>query len=409
VIVRAHTKAGIPHLVSAGIACGLVAAILFAGRTIAIHFEQSTIFSTAPETFSLKNQGLAFQRAAAHAPDVLPLYGSSELILGVPDRASAFFRAAPTGFQVSPVGKVGTSIVIMLQKLGALGSDLRGKKIAISLTPRWFLMPWMEPTGYKGNFSLFAASEMTFGSTLDFQLKRDIALRTLEFPSTLTKSPLLEFALRRLASGRRLDRIVFCLLWPLGRVQNTILDLQDHFAALNYILHEAKPAPARHPKMLDWPKIVAEAGEQRPGGTNEDKKDKVSRLDEQMVAGSRDEWFRQCLDESPEWGNIELLLRTLAKIHAQPLLISMPQDGQYYDRFGVSPLARAAYYKKLRALARRYNVALGEFEEHDEDPAFLLPEVLQPEPMPSAHLAAKGWMFYNRVLDDFFHGRSPTN
>jgi poly-D-alanine transfer protein DltD len=40
---------------------------------------------------------------------VLPLYGSSELITPVRERAGVFFRSAPTGFQSSPVGKVGTT------------------------------------------------------------------------------------------------------------------------------------------------------------------------------------------------------------------------------------------------------------------------------------------------------------
>ena len=63
---------------------------------IAVHRERTTILSTAPELFALKNQGLAFQRAAAHAPNVLPLYGSSELTaLPVPERANVFFRTAP--------------------------------------------------------------------------------------------------------------------------------------------------------------------------------------------------------------------------------------------------------------------------------------------------------------------------
>ena len=37
-----------------------------------------------------------------------------------------------------------------------------------------------------------AASEMVFGTALDFELKREIASRMLECPSTLEKSPLLE-------------------------------------------------------------------------------------------------------------------------------------------------------------------------------------------------------------------------
>jgi D-alanine transfer protein len=407
-MVHVHAKAGLPHLFPALITCGLVAAILLAGRTIAIHVEESTISATAPEAFSLKNQGLAFQRAAARAPDVLPLYGSSELLMGVPDRASAFFRTAPTGFQLSPVGKAGTTSMIMLQNIGALGSELHGKKVAISLSPIWF---WgvIRPYWYEGNFSLLAASKLAFGSALDFELKREIASRMLDFPRTLAKNPLLEFALRRLASGKPLDRIVFYILWPLAKIQNAILDLQDHFAALIYIRHEAKPAPTRHPKVLDWPKLIAKAGEQEPADSDENKKGKASGSKEQTIAGSRDEWFRERVNEAREWGDFELLLSTLARIDARPLLLSMPLDGQYYDRVGVSRPVRECYYQRMRALARQYNFALVEFEEHDEDPTFLYRRVQDTEPVPSTHLAAKGWMFYNRVLDDFFHGRVPRS
>ena len=47
-----------------------------------------------------------------------------------------------------------------------------------------------------------AATEMVFGTALDFGLKRDIAARMLQFPETLEQRPFLEFALRRLASGQ---------------------------------------------------------------------------------------------------------------------------------------------------------------------------------------------------------------
>src|SRR5215831_14394449 len=105
-MASAHTRQGMPHLFSGVIASALVAAALFAAGMVAVHREHTTILSTAPELFPLKNQGLAFQGAAAHAPNVLPLYGSSELTaVLVPERAHVFFRTAPTGFQVSQYGK----------------------------------------------------------------------------------------------------------------------------------------------------------------------------------------------------------------------------------------------------------------------------------------------------------------
>jgi D-alanine transfer protein len=395
----AHAKQGMPHLFAGLIASGLVAAVLFSAEMVAVHLERTTILSTAPELFLLKNQGLAFQRAAAQAANVLPFYGSSELTaVPVPERAQIFFRTAPTGFQVSPVGAGGTPPLIILQKVGALGSALRGKKLAISLSPNLTAYA-AGRKAYEGNFSLMAASEMVFDTALDFELKRQIASRMLECSSIVGKSPLLEFALRRLASGRRLDRLIFCALWPMEKVQNTVLELQDHFAALAYIQHKIKPAPQQDPEIIDWSKLLVKASALKP--TDEDKTNTSSNVAEQTVAGSRDRAFRTNLEAGLGWKDLELLLRTLASVRARPLLLSMPFDGQFYDRTGVSRYARESYYKRLRALSQQYHFPLVEFEEHDEDPAFLY--------LHKSHLTVKGWIYYDRALDDFFHGRVPRS
>jgi D-alanine transfer protein len=390
-----------PHLFSGLIACCLAAAVLVGTEMAAVHLEQATILSTAPELFSLKNQGLAFQRAAARAANVLPLYGSSELTaVRVPERANIFFRAAPTGFQVSPVGRGGANSLIMLQKIAALGSDLRGKKVAISLSPGWLLTPgswWLE--WYRGNFSLMAASEMTFGTALDFELKRDIASRMLKFPSTLRSRPFLEFALKLLASDRCLDRVLFCVIWPVGKAQTAVLELQDHLAAFNYIRLKIKPAPSQRLETLDWPKLIASAG--RTKATDADKVTIASNLKEDASRGRRDVTFRNDMNASPGWINLELLLRTLASVHAQPLVLSMPIPGDFFDQKGVSRSAREDYYAKLRTLVKSYHFPLVEFKGHDEDPAFLY--------LHKSHLTAKGWIYYDRALDDFYHGRLPRS
>jgi D-alanine transfer protein len=107
------------------------------------------------------------------------------------------------------------------------------------------------------------------------------------------------------------------------------------------------------------------------------------------------------MNTSTGWIDLELLLRTLARVHASPLLCTMPIAGDLYDRKGVSRSAREDYYVKLRALVQRYHFRLVEFEGHDEDPAFLFRH--------QSHLTAKGWIYYDRALDDFFHGRAPRS
>jgi D-alanine transfer protein len=395
-MASARTDQGIPHLFSGLIASGLVVAVLLAGEVVAVHREHATIHATAPELFELKNQGVAFQRAAARAPNVLLLYGSSELTaVPVPERANIFFRTAPTGFQVSPVGAGGMPPLIISEKVAALGSDLRGKKLAISLSPGLTAHPGRR--AYEGNFSLMAASETVFGTALDFRLKRQFASRMLECPSTLKKNPLLGFAVRRLASHRWPDHAVFLALWPIGELQNAVLELQDHFTASNYIRHKIKPAAPFHPEKPDWPNLIAKVSALK--ATDDDKTTRSSSLAEQIAPGSREVEFRTRMDEGEGWIEFELLLRTLASVRARPLLLSMPMAGEFYDQTGISRSARESYYKRLRTLAQRYHFALVEFKGHDEDAAFLYRH--------ASHLTAKGWIYYDRALDDFFHGRPP--
>src|SRR5215468_7129651 len=396
--MSAPARKKMPHLFAGLVALGLVAMILFAAERVLIHLEHATIISTAPEIFGLKNQGLAFQRAAAHSPKVLPIYGSSELLRPeAPQRVNVFFRTAPTGFQLSPIGGGGAPPLIMLQKVGALGSALRGKKLAFSLSPGWFCTPKPGTQGYEGNFSAMAATEMVFGTALDFGLKREIAVRMLQFPETLEQRPFLEFALRRLASGQMFDRVVFYALWPAGRSQTVLYELEDHWAALHHIKRQTKPPPRLQEQTVDWSQFIAKASKAKPADAGMIQQ--PSRFDRKITQGSRDVGFLTGVKTSPAWIDLDLLLRCLASVHARPLILSMPLGGDFYDHAGVSGAARGEFYRKLPALVEQYQFPVVEFQEHDEDPAFLIRQ--------TPHLTAKGWAYYDRALDDFFHGRLP--
>jgi len=382
----ANARSFAPHLSSALIACALTAAILCGGRLLAIYLEGRTIHSTAPRDFFIKNQGLAFERAAAHAPDILLLYGSSELIDPIPNRASDFFRKEPTGFEVCPVGKAGTTSLIILQKLGALGSALHGRKVAVSLSASSFLMPGERPEFYAGNFSLPAASGTLFGNSLDLELKSEIARRMLQFPDTLGKDGLLRVAADCLASGRPLDRVVLMTIWPLGKLQNAILDLQDHFEALVYILDRGKPIP-------NWLRRPITHKTQALRTSSRESWETWTAESFDAMHPARDAAFRTRLSASSEWTDLELLFRTLTELKARPLILSTPIDA--YAARGVSQSARQVYYDRMRELARRYHFPLVEFEDHDADPNFLIAHREHPTP--------KGWMYYNKALDNFFH------
>jgi D-alanine transfer protein len=388
-----------PHLRAFALAALASALVLTGGAFEGARLVNHSIHALAPVSLSLKNQGLALQRTALHQPDLLPLYGSSELVKPIPDKAARFFRRYPTDFEVSPIGKAGTTSLIILQKLGALGEDLRGKKIAISLSPTWFMTPEIPPHYYAGNFSRLQADEFIFYSDVSTELKTAVAKRMLDYPETMGRDGLLRFALQRLAGGSRLDRVLLAFIAPFGRLDAAILRAQDEFETAFYIYEQGRlKNPHRLPHPVDWEMYLTHAAfkvdpeelrQAEPGG------------DWQRPGATGDAHFLTELQTAREWHDFDLLLRVLHETGAQPLLLSMPFNSAWFDRIGVSPAAREEYRRRLHAAVDRYGFPLRDFVEHDDDPRFLADH--------HDHLSVEGWMYYNRALDEFFHGRTPQS
>ena len=380
-----------PHLAASFVALSIAAVILGAGVITGRFLERRYIHVLAPILFPQKNQGIALQKLAFHHHDLLPIYGSSEFVKRSGNKAADLFRSYPTGFSVFVIGKAGASSLITLQKLAAVGSDLDGKKLAISVSPSWFFHD-IPISYYNGNFSLLQAGELIYSGQLSFGLKCDIARRMLHYPETLKKSVLLAFALEQIAANSPVSRALYYLTVPLGMMENGILRVQDYFETLFFIAKEwralqvgARPSSSE----VDWDKLIARTAPQ----TGENKDADPEPIGVEMGSAA----FARGVADAREWTDFELLLRGLNELGARPLLLSIPIDGRYFDRFGVGRESRDLYYKRIRALAHQYHNSLVDFEEHDEDEDFLVGH--------HDHLSEKGWLYFDKALDDFFHDR----
>lgn len=384
------------HLRAALVAGALALGLICLAFTEAVHLERRFARALVPESLSLKNQGLALQRAAFAQGDVLPLYGSSELVKDIPDKASLFFRRYPTDFAVCPVGKAGSTSLILAQKLGAVGPELKGKQVVLSLSPSWFLTGRVNGKTYAGNFSGLQASEVAFAAELSPELRQAMAGRMLDYPETLAEHPLLHFALRHLAVDSAKDRTLYHLTMPFGWLDNALVRLQDHIETGFYIAqhgHRLK-APSHRELDFNWQRLTARwsnrTGEYLP-----------RRIEHQANAEAKyaegDEAFLHTLEHAPEWGDLELLLRVLHELGAKPLVLSVPMNGTFFDAVNVSADARHQYYERLRKLTSAYGVAEVDFEEHEHDKQFFADTY--------DHPSAKGWIFFDEAMDAFVHGR----
>lgn len=354
-----------------------------------------------------RSRSVGLQQAAFRAPDLMPVYGSSEL--GIPDPAGAgtLFRSYPTGFDVFLVGHAGATPLLMLQNLAAVSDALRGKKVAISFSPVWVLHHSVDPDSYAANFSRLGAYEVAFNSHLSPDLKQSIASRMLQYPKTLNSDPLLKFTLQNLSQNSVWSPALYFVSLPLAQLQILVLRLADDWATLPTLvsaLMNDKP-PSHIPATPHWDAMARRAEGYYAATANNNPfgiQDLVwqTRFAKRVAQDHNsldDQIFMHDVRTTAEWQDLILLLSVLKEQGAKPLLLTMPFNGKYMDYEGVSLAARQAYYATFRSAAQSLNVPVVEFANHDEDPYFLRD--------PGSHLSPEGWIYYDQALDNFYHNR----
>ncbi|MEQ1851284.1 MAG: D-alanyl-lipoteichoic acid biosynthesis protein DltD [Chthoniobacteraceae bacterium] len=384
------------HLQAFGIAAGFGAICAIAVVFMCARAEGDFIHGIADELSEIKLQGVALQKTAFTQPDLLVLYGSSELASDprIPNKAVDFFERFPTGFRVFTIGKAGTTALATMQRVAAIGRYLKGRKAAFSISPSYFLREKVNAEYYLGNFSALAAAELAFSRHVSPALKRDAARRMLEYPETLEGHWILDFALRRLAGDTKLDHLLHAAIWPLGRLANAVGRAQDHVeTGLQIAAHaeqeQAKPAVFAG---INWKEIIRKTSV-KVKAVKPPVPPRVAR----RPKGSMDASFLKTVKEADEWDDFELLLRALKEMDARPLLLSMPLHGNFLESTGVSAAARQAYGNRLKTLVARYGMPLVYFQQYENDPTFFADN--------ADHPSDRGWVLFDKVLDDFYHDR----
>lgn len=346
--------------------------------------------------YAEKNQGLFVQREAFLRDDVLSAYGSSELRLHMKNRADDFFRNAPTGFQVCPVGAAGNTSLLMAEKIAALGSATRGKKVVLLVSYTWFRRPAVPPDHYAGNFSPYQAMSILTSPDLTDAMIERIAARMKDYPGSYASEPALAGYLRAMTGKGLLPGLTKKTCRLAMRAQMAIFDWEDHFGSCCTLLSHGAVEGERwrpDPQEIDWERL-APRSPPRPAVVVTP----TDATDGAADAGARDDEFVASMVNSVEWADLSLLLDLLNSQGVKAIVINMPLRGVFDDAHGISSRARDYYYSRLLAICRRHHCPVEDFHEHDHDGDFTVGT--------STHPTAKGWLHIDRVIDDFYHDRT---
>jgi D-alanine transfer protein len=400
----AEPPRGHPHLLS------LCAAILLAGSLVtggyfwARDMQERRLHTAAPEFCDAKLHGVALIREALSRPDTLVFFGSSELIPDVPMKGVDFFSDSPTGFTMFPVGKAGTTALSVLQKLGGAAEELEGKKLVLSLSPSFFQSEEVDAKYFEGNSSKLQIKEFLWSDRFSAELKRDVSEEILKYPKVVGGDWTLDFTLRRWAGGSPIDRFLLAIIQPYAALDRMVGRLQDHIEAglaLKGMVATDGTVPASagrfrptHGKVLRWDDLFLSAEQQSKALAAKSRKRPIKVV---RAKGTWDRQFAAKMRNAQEWRDFELVLRLLQEAGAKPLVMSMPLHADVLEAQGVSETGRLAYGERLQEMVRRYGVPLVYFKDHESDPVFFVDQ--------NDHIGSKGWWYYNKVLDDFYHDK----
>lgn len=110
---------------------------------------------------------------------------------------------------------------------------------------------------------------------------------------------------------------------------------------------------------------------------------------------SSEKTFLHDMQTSQEWVDLDILIKTLVELGAEPLVMSRPFNGAFWDSQGVTSTDRNVYYDKLNSIVAPYGLQLIDFKDHDEDRYFNIDS--------SSHTSPKGWVYVDQALDAYFH------
>ncbi|MEP6732772.1 MAG: D-alanyl-lipoteichoic acid biosynthesis protein DltD [bacterium] len=388
------------------VVAGLAAAILLplAVGAFLLYSQAHVLASSAnfnPSVLNEEWRGEATPLEVLARSDLLPMYGSSELVVAMPNRVTDFFASYPTGFAVVPIGARGYPPLSMAMGIASLGGAVRNRRIVVSLSGSWFLgdQAKFDTVNFQTHFSELQAGDVIFRGALPIALRRRFAKRILSYKPLAEVDPLLGTALSCLATSCAIERFL-PVLQPLWLLQSLPRRVRD-YAQLDASLRGAR-APAHVASSVNWDTLVSTSdsiwGLQSRGNPFGILDSIWPVAQTRLSAGhntTTDSAFVAGMEGTAIWDDLDLLLATLQALGARPLVLSTPLKGAYWDYVGASAAARSRVYARLDSVTTRYRTPARNFGAYDADTHFLSDM--------RSHLSRKGWAVYDQTINAFYH------
>ncbi|MBC2346423.1 D-alanyl-lipoteichoic acid biosynthesis protein DltD [Listeria welshimeri] len=380
--------------------------VLFGPSSLFSHVSSETVEKSATSMNENVIQGLDIQKEALKEGNYLPIYGSSELSRVDQFHPSVVSKKYKQGYTPFLLGRPGTQSLSHFLDVNALGDSLKGKKVVVVLSPQWFQPKGVSEPSFGANFSPLHAYKFALEDTKNTPERRYAAERLLSFQvvqSDETLKNLLENIITKSPKKPHDPKLTTMA----GNLELKILERKDDLESKfitgskqNRIDKELKSLPEK----LDYQHLddlAKETGQKNIGNNPFHVKEKYyEKKIKPIEAKLKDSRKNLSYDESPEYGDLQLLMDAFKKVGADVIFINPPINGKWVDYIGMDKQGLDKYYAKTKQQIERQGFKYFSLEQYQNDPYYLEDTI---------HLSWRGWVQIDKVLADFVKEPIQTN
>lgn len=325
------------------------------------------------------------------------VFGSSELS-AADDLAypPSLFNAGYSDFNMVLIGRGYTQSISHAINLGALQDNIKNNKVVLILSPQWFTEEHTSSAVFCSRFQ-----ELMF---VEFLQNRNISKNTKIAVTNRMNELLVEDPVTLERVKKYQDIYLYHSLNPITygemAVYNLFEESKQRFELnreLKKIKSSGDPDNFVKAEQIDFRALLEEAeclGEKsctnNEYGVYNDYFDTYIRdkYDSYKDANSNSSYVT-----SREYDDFSLFLDICQETGIEPLIVSVPVNGRWYDYTGFPAEDRQIYYQKIRTACEEYGVEIADFSGKEYE-LYFLKDIM--------HMGWKGWVYLDEAVYEFY-------
>ncbi|MDR1568712.1 MAG: D-alanyl-lipoteichoic acid biosynthesis protein DltD [Streptococcaceae bacterium] len=381
----------------------IVGVILFSPLNRPKHFNKQDIDDFA---ISQSNQifiGQSIKRTAFENPNLLPIFGSSELSRFDSFHPSILAEKYKRSYTPFLIGTRGTQSLVHYFYLNAISQQMKGRKAVFIISPQWFVKDGILPQAfatYTSPEALYSWAEQNSSAKEDTQA---IAKRLLSFDSVTN-----DYALNDIFQLMSVGEKPAILNMAYGDFQENLFRAEDNLFS-RFTRGRQRVDIEKKMKLLpekyDVNKLDEIAEQTAKKRTSNNDFMIINKFYDHRIkkkiktfADSQKDWSYL---QSVEYSDFQILLNQLAELKMDVLFVIPPVNGTWTEYTGLNPEMLDQFSVKIkRQLQTQGFNQIADFTDKRDEPYFMEDTI---------HIGYRGWVAFDQALQAFMAKKHQTN